>query len=274
MWNNTGGFGGDFDGGYSGQDGGAAAAGGGGFMNSPGQFNSPGAGAKKERRNQNLIATSIKTILDCQEDPFMIEDLEVHMVVIVGIVRSVEITSTKISYSIDDHTGIIDVLRYPDGDSDDNSQPDALAEGVYARVYGPVRSHQEKKHIIGFKVAQVEDPNMVTTHLLEVLHQKMKIKKLMEADQGAAGGVGSVLPNSSLRSGPEVPGKTGGSDRDMVYAAIKSSTSDVGMSKTMMITVLRGKLSAEKIEKVVEELAAEGAIYTTHDDDHFMVIES
>ncbi|KAF2345749.1 Nucleic acid-binding OB-fold [Trinorchestia longiramus] len=111
MWNNPGGFDGDF----SGTTGGAGGGSGGGFMNTTAQFGSPAA--KKERRSQNIIATTVKCILDCQEESFTIEGTEVNMVCLVGIIRSVDISSTKISYTLDDHTGVIDVLRYPEGDA-------------------------------------------------------------------------------------------------------------------------------------------------------------
>ena len=39
------------------------------------------------------------------------------MVSIVGIVRQVEVTSTKISYIIDDFTDKIDVIKYADGEN-------------------------------------------------------------------------------------------------------------------------------------------------------------
>uniref|UniRef100_A0A2P2HYU7 Replication protein A 32 kDa subunit-A-like n=1 Tax=Hirondellea gigas TaxID=1518452 RepID=A0A2P2HYU7_9CRUS len=274
MWNNTGsGFGGgDFDGGYSNNEGAGSA--GGGFMNSPGQFNTPNA-AKRERRIQNIMSTSIRDILECNDESYTIEGMEVNMVVLVGIVRSVEISATKISYGIDDHTGIIDVLRYPDGDVDENVTPDALAEGVYARVYGPVRRHQDKRHVIGFKVEQIENPNLVTSHILEVIHQRLKVKQLENTQGGGGGGAGAVLQNSTLQNIPNVAaGSSLGPEKDMLFAAIRSTTSEAGISKAELKSLLAGKLNADKIERLVDELSSEGIIYTTHDDDHFLAIES
>ncbi|KAF2357856.1 Replication protein A C-terminal [Trinorchestia longiramus] len=264
MWNNPGGFDGDF----SGTTGGGS---GGGFMNTTAQFGSPAA--KKERRSQNIIATTVKCILDCQEESFTIEGMEVNMVCLVGIIRSVDISSTKISYTLDDHTGVIDVLRYPEGDAEETNENDALAEGVYARVFGPVRSLQEKRHILGFRVVQVDDPNMITTHVLEVIQQQLMLKKLKSS--GAGEGSGPVLANSSLLSGPSVPGGSGNSDKDLVYRVIvQGSSSESGISKAAVKASLQRKLAADKIDRLMEELASDGSIYTTVDDEHFMAIES
>lgn len=43
----------------------------------------------------------------------------------IGVVRSVEVKATKISYNIEDHTGTIDVTRWVDEGSEDGSDSDA-----------------------------------------------------------------------------------------------------------------------------------------------------
>lgn len=60
----------------------------------------------------------------------------------------------------------------------------------------------------------------------------------------------SLLENSSLQQAPQLTGiSTGlGAECDMIYATIKSSTSESGMSKSTIKQLLAGKLAPEKVE--------------------------
>lgn len=41
---------------------------------------------------------------------------QVHMIMVVGLIRAVDVTSTKITYTIDDTTGLIDAVQWIDAD--------------------------------------------------------------------------------------------------------------------------------------------------------------
>lgn len=235
------------------------------------QMDSPAAGSKKERRTENIVPLPINTIISNKEEVFLHEDRPVNMVTIVGIVRSVEVSSTKVSYVIDDHTATINVIKYADGDNDE-APIDTLAEGAYAKVFGPVRTQQGVKHIQGYVVRQVEDMNMITSHLLDVIHHSLKLKQFNNSTS-AVGNASAILPNSSIMQ-PTSARAGLGPDKDLVYATIKSSNAEEGMNKNTIKSVLQGQLKPDRIEKILEELSSDGIVYTTHDEDHFQVIDS
>lgn len=54
-----------------------------------------------------------------------------------------------------------------------------MAEKVnkYIRFYGHVRSFQDEKHCVAFRVDTVEDMNELTSHMLEVLVAHLDLSK-------------------------------------------------------------------------------------------------
>jgi len=261
MWENNE----TFAGGYGATDSNA-----GGFMNTSTNFGTPGGSAKKQgmRKNQNIVAVTIRSVLNMQGEGVQIADTPVHMVVICGIVRGVEESSSKTVYTIDDHTGVIDVTQFHE--EEDAAGMGGVAEGLYARVHGTVRNSGGNITVLSFKIQQVEDPNMITTHILEVIHHRMKLQQILTKKEGGAstGGAQPVLANSSLQQRG-----AGGSAAELVCDAIRSFGSANGVNKQMMRQALAGKLAAATIDETVEQLLGDGMIYSTTDEDHFLVID-
>lgn len=63
---------------------------------------------EKGSKKQNIVSTMIGNLLsfDSIDEP-KIWDLPVRMFTVIGLVRSVEETATKVSYNIEDETGLI-----------------------------------------------------------------------------------------------------------------------------------------------------------------------
>lgn len=64
------------------------------------------------RRTHGIIPVTVRQLLDCQEDTYSLEGFEAQVVTIVGLVRSVETTTTKMSMYIEDQTGTIECVNY------------------------------------------------------------------------------------------------------------------------------------------------------------------
>jgi len=267
MWDNNSNAGG-FDAGYGGGDG--------GFMNQSSNFDTPGKAAAKKvvRGNQKLASVAIKTLLDNSADTLMIEGFEISMIKVVAIVRKVDETSTKVSYVLDDHTGLLDAVKFLEDNDDDSEQGSAMAEGQYVRAIGSLRMMQGKPSLLCFKISQLEDPNIITSHILEVIQQRLKFKQLQDKPTNGAGPV-PVLDNSSIKEQTPVPGaggSFGGAPHEMVYQAIGSFKDVAGVSKGMMASALEGKLSSNDIMNAIKHLLEEGLIYSSTDEDHYLVI--
>lgn len=180
-------------------------------------------------------------------DNFSLFGMSFGMVSIVGIVRNVEHSSTKITVTIEDHTGQIDAhLWLEDGDMG-NMPP--LLLNTYARVFGSIRNQGGKKALMIFKIEQLSSINELTTHLLEVLNTRY----MAEDFSKSAGGGGSTsyaggMSNTYQSTSDNFNGNTGfgaapndGSNLGltgkqlMIYKAVKEYKNEQGISKQELL---------------------------------------
>ena len=56
-----------------------------------------------------------------------------------------------------------------------------MRENTYVRVFGNVRSFQNQRSLVAFKITPIEDMNELTTHLLEVVHSHLWWTKAQHA---------------------------------------------------------------------------------------------
>lgn len=94
----------------------------------------------------------------------------------IGIVRNIDNSSTKITYTIEDHTGQIDAYLWLEEEARKQKIPQVM-QNNYLRVHGSIRMSGGVKSIMIFNMATVTSPNEVTTHLLEVLTARYKAEK-------------------------------------------------------------------------------------------------
>ncbi|XP_061452955.1 replication protein A 32 kDa subunit isoform X1 [Rhineura floridana] len=257
-----------FPGGYDG--------GGGGYTQSPGGFASPSAtqGEKKSRsRSQNIVPCTVSQLLSAEQvdDAFRVREVELSQVIIVGVIRQAEKAPTNILYKVDDMTAApMDVRQWVDTD-EAGSENVVVPPGTYVKVAGHLRSFQNKKSLVAFKIMPLEDMNELTMHLLEVINAHMILRKtnmstsakmpqplgLMGTGNMSSYGESGALPVSGL-----TPPQT------QILNLIKSSTSAEGISLQDLQSQLRG-MNLPILKKAVEFLSSEGHIYSTIDDEHF-----
>jgi len=215
------------------------------------------------------------------DDSFVCDDITYHQVTLVGIIRSAKESSASVAYEIDDMSGpLIEVRQF--GDSDENT-PEAerlslIRENIYVRVHGHLRSFNNKRSVIAFKVRALTDMNELTMHLLEVLYVRARNKKTVEHSTGmkpmshmggmshaAGGGGGGVPMDMSADSGLTQAQK-------QVLNIFRMCDNSEGYNIRMVHQKLTGM--PEKIFKeVVEFLSNEGHIYSTIDDMHYKAID-
>ncbi|KAG8451194.1 hypothetical protein GDO86_003445 [Hymenochirus boettgeri] len=164
MWNNHGGF----DGGYGGS---GMGGGGGGYMQSPGGFGSPAPtqGEKKARsRAQQIVPCTVSQLLSAtqNEEVFRIGEVELSQ--------------------------------------EASCESMVVPPGSYVKVSGHLRSFQNKKSVVAFKIASIEDMNEFVSHMLDVVHSHMSLNT-----QGVPVGGGSSLDHTT--PGRIGTGDTGGS---------------------------------------------------------------
>ncbi|KAL5016804.1 hypothetical protein ScPMuIL_006393 [Solemya velum] len=271
MWNNQGGFHG-YDQGQGGQ------GGQGGYM-SPGGFGTPQQSQEKKTRSraQNLLPCTVAEIFNTtqNDDKFFSGEIEISQVTIVGLIRSVRETTTRLDYEIDDMSGPpIEVKQFVDNDETvpDEEKVQAMRENTYVRVCGHVRSFGGKRSIVAFKMTPIADMNEVTCHILEVIHSHV----MLSQDSSANAAVTSA--------GDATIGQTGYNDmtgaingltpiQSQTHLCIKSNSTEHGASIESVCKQLRG-VPEKSIREAIEFLSSEGHIYSTIDEDHYKATDS
>lgn len=155
------------------------------------------------------------------------------MVTIVGIVRKIEHSSTKITFKMEDITGRIDgVLWLEEGDT---ANTPALLENTYARAFGSIRNQGGDKVLMIFNIGALASINELNTHYLEVLDAKYM------AEEFSKGGISTTdSANNNLNNGNQFAANNftnyaesshGLSGKQLlIYEAIKATTSSTGIS--------------------------------------------
>ncbi|KAM5182167.1 replication protein A 32 kDa subunit [Mantella aurantiaca] len=265
MWNNHGGFGGGM--------------GGGGYVQSPGGFGSPAPsqGEKKSRsRTQQIVPCTVSQLLSAtqSDELFKIGEVELAQVTILGIVRHAEKAPTNILYKVDDMTAApMDVRQWVDTD-DASCENAVVPPGNYVKVSGHLRSFQNKKSVVAFKIAPIEDMNEFVSHMLEVVHSHMSLN----AHPEGGGGGSSMALTTPGRGGMNTGGSfSGGNDmhtngltphQTQILNLIKSCKGSEGMDLDSLKSRLQG-MNVNVIKQALEFLSNEGHIYSTVDDEHY-----
>lgn len=280
MWNS---HGGGFDGSYGGGSYNDPGMGGGGYMQSPGGFGSPSAtqGERKSQRSrsQQIVPCTVSQLLSAAQvdEIFKIREVELSQVTIVGVVRHAEKAPTNILYKVDDMTAApMDVRQWVDTD-EVGSENIVVPPGSYVKVAGHLRSFQNKKSLVAFKIMPLEDMNEFISHMLEVVHAHMLLNRVQAVP--AAGGTSHGLMTTPVRPGmvDMGGGYSGANDmhvngltphQSQVLNLIKSCRAPEGMSIQELKNRLKG-MNIMTIKQAVEFLSNEGHIYSTVDEDHY-----
>ncbi|XP_053684841.1 replication protein A 32 kDa subunit [Sabethes cyaneus] len=233
-----------------------------------------GGGAVQENKAEGILPLTIRHIMESSDNGVQLFGMQYSMVTFMAIVRSIDHSSTKITYRLEDHTGQIDAhLWLEEGDS---VKTPGIGTDGYARVIGSVRNQGGSKVIMIFKINQVSSPNEVTTHLLEVLNARFKSEEYAKGSAGGAGfgGAGEQTAASSggfMETDGNALGLTG--KNLVVYKAIKSHISDTGISRQELQKKFT-HISASEMQSITDYMTQEGIIYTSIDSDHFLCVDA
>ena len=147
----------------------------------------------------------------------------------VGIVRNIEHSSTKITYTFEDYSGKLDAFLWLE--EGDNLQSPHVLLNSYARVVGSVRSSSGVKSVMIFKILPIKTINEVSTHYLEVLMARYKGEQF-----GKKVGSESTMmvdPGVSMSQAEDIIGLKG--KELAVYQAIKAHGGEIGMNRTEIL---------------------------------------
>ncbi|KAJ8963075.1 hypothetical protein NQ318_018539 [Aromia moschata] len=227
----------------------------------------------REIKLQSVIPVSVRQIRACQEEDFKLFGMDTQILHVVGILRYYEVQSLKVIYSIEDHTGCIKAVLWLEDYGDNVPNLPAVKEGSYVQVFGSLRPQEGEKMLLIFKMFSVEDANVVTSHLLQVIHTRLEAEALSK---------NSINPGATLANSMSIVDDNM-ADNDLaglapvqqkVFRILQTTNlTPVGMDRQTLI----GHFPQSQIREVnnaLEFLMNEGHAYTTIDNDHFRVTDT
>ncbi|KAH9887190.1 replication protein A, subunit RPA32 [Xylariomycetidae sp. FL2044] len=220
--------------------------------------------------------------------PFRIDGVEIAQVTLVGMVRSISVQTTNITYRLDDGTGIVEVKQWLDADKaaaeDDNGGANQFQEEQYLRVYGRLKSFSNKRHVGAHVIKPVHDFNEVGYHLLEAAYVHLWFTKggpPTAAGAGAGAGAGGHDDNDSMfvdgggaADASRVPSLAGASARARKMYNYLNTTAASNEGINMHNIARDTGLSIQDVMAAGEELLSGGHVYTTLDDETFAILDS
>ncbi|XP_065667311.1 replication protein A 32 kDa subunit isoform X2 [Hydra vulgaris] len=255
----------------------------GNYQGGDGGFMSPGVGSpaidssqKKKNRSQTLLPITAaifhKAEYNSTEDVFRHDDIDIHQVTIVGVIREVQEAATNISYKIDDMTGdLVSVRKWIDAeDPSDNLKRSECREDTYVRVVGNMKSFNDgqMRSVMAFSLVPVKDFDEISFHFLDVIYANLSLKKapnLSIANNNTDAPL-NRFGNDPLGGGFNDAGLTG--HNKVVFNYISACTAEQGIS-IMELKQKTKNIGEVQLRNSLEWLSNEGHIYSTIDDDHF-----
>jgi replication factor A2 len=217
---------------------------------------------------------------------------ELHRVKLVGAIRSYEVHSTHIVYSIEDSTGLIEVkdwLNQDDNPASAQLRQEACQDHIYVRIIGQLKDYDGSRHIVADSdsIRKVQTGNEYTHHLLEVAHSAQRHQKTFGASPfqpsyndtssgvGFGGGGGGGGGMASVGQPMHATGQFQSDSKNPVnvsvraYIVAEGESSDAGVDIHDCIQYLSNRHGEAEVRRAIEELTEEGHVYSTIDERHF-----
>mmetsp|Transcript_40969 Transcript_40969/g.46552 ORF Transcript_40969/g.46552 Transcript_40969/m.46552 type:complete len:277 (-) Transcript_40969:125-955(-) len=259
---------------------------GGGFGSSPpsSMGNVAAAPVRKSYDEQTLIPVTIHMILSSVASPdggsITLEDgRPLHHIRFVAAVRVFENQSTNVTYQLEDGTGLVEAKQWLD-DNDCSAiveMKDAAAKDAqYIRIIGQVKDYDGKKSVVAHSIRKIEKGDELTHHFLEVVYSGEKAKQASRIGPappmigiGAVGDTHSTYSSSTPLMNSNSGGSNGGIKEQVLnYIKVEGEKLDEGANVKKCLGIL-SNYTEQDIRIAIEDLAAEGHIYSTINEDHY-----
>ncbi|XP_044252570.1 replication protein A 32 kDa subunit-like isoform X2 [Tribolium madens] len=238
----------------------------GGFVND----DNKGSTAKKKqqvRRVQNVVPLFISHILDCTDEEFNLCGMPVQIASVVGVLRNFEVQTTKATCIIEDNSASIKAIMWLEVDNESVTPAlPPVKENCYVRVFGSIRNQDDEKILMILKMLPVDDLNLITNHLLEIVQTKLYAERLAEGR----------LPTSdvSMASTSTTTDNSEGLKpiQVRIINLLKPIKTKSGLSRSEILQHFGPQ--AREAEVALDFLLDEGHVYTTVDTDHYKATDA
>ncbi|RDL30677.1 putative replication protein A 32 kDa subunit [Venustampulla echinocandica] len=263
----------------------AGAQEGGGFMSGSQQGSQENS--SKTYGQESLRPVTIKQIIDAQqphpEAEFKIDGSDLTQISFIGQINSVTKRATNILYKLDDGTGLIEVMQWVNSDVDPDTVQPTAKEGEYLRIFGRLRSFNNKRSVTAHMIRPITDFNEVSYHLLEATAIHLYFVRGppdsindggVKADPGTGMFVDSYdgAANGAMgASAKKLPAKMSAGAKTVFGLLQSAPQSNEGLHVHSIAAQL--SMTSNDVFKAGDELLGEGLIYTTVDDETWAVLE-
>lgn len=240
-----------------------------------------------QRTAPNLTPLTSGDIHSMTGEKWEFRDHRAEKVCLVGVVRSIEISSLKATILLDDRTGPPVICQSMDTN---DAELERLNEGMYIKVFGTLRkqsvnTEEDMKTMVNFiKLKAVSSLNEVSKHMLECVQARLyyltaekRIEAVLgdsksNATQSSKSSANSIPSNGNKFDDSGVPGLN--KKQHMVYQAVKESSS-LGLHIDKLLTKLKMHgLDERDVRDSLEFLSNEGHVYTTLDEDTYACVDT
>lgn len=253
-----------------------------------------GGGRDNRARQDALQPATVKQLLEAQgpDDQPTLNGVGLQQVTIVARLTEVVTQVTMMTMRVDDGTGTMEcVLLLPPDDEHNLAARDAalarrqrLRDGAWARIVGRVVAASGRRQIEAFMVRAIDNHSEFVYHRLDVvrvfLAQTKPRKPRVSPTAGAGAAVGGLSLGGSAAGGAPSIGADGlmlGAAQRAVFEyarqrheSAKSSGVDTSVSVEDVsrdVSAIGG--NAQFAKQILENLASDGHVYTTIDEDHY-----
>lgn len=213
----------------------------------------------KTKRPSSIFPVSIKQILESSE-VMEIAGQVVNMMTIIGIVKSINVTSTKIIYELEDWSGKITAMLWLEDSEQKNNS--GIVENTYVAMSGTKRTQGNQVVFFIYNIRPVEDLKEITYHYLKVIQIPLKKEEQANITVSVPGGGGNDGEN-----GLNLP-----PNHTKIYRVIQNVKSEAGISKNEILQLTKVPMS--ELNTIIDFLITEGHVYCTIDDDHYRVTDA
>ncbi|KAG0492061.1 hypothetical protein HPP92_005459 [Vanilla planifolia] len=267
-------------------DGGASFFSGVGFASSQ-STQSTDPTLSKSRSAHGVIPLTVKQISDAYQSSenkaaLAVDGVDAANVVILGLVTNKTEKSTDVSFTLDDGTGRINVIRWVN-DSADADEGAVIQNGLYMVVIGSLKGFQGKMQLLAFSVRPVVDYNEIPLHFIHCIQIHAEhSRKNVGASAQLPGNLLNPTPTSAFSGAQEnhltpnqhsAPTNNSDASADIyklvldVFEEPASLASEHGLHVDEVARKLG--IPLKKIQEAIEYHVDVGHVYSTIDDYHF-----
>lgn len=266
---------------------------GGGYTNNYGggdgnPSSSQGGQTRRSYDQRTLIPVSIHMALKARPDQsegdgsLVLEDgRKIYEVKLVAAVREVTDASTNVLYKVEDGTGVMDVkqmLHDTDPTAIQEIRQQTYTENIYVKIVGKIKDYANEKMLYADSVRPLSSGNELTHHMLSVVHSAEKFKRadaivavapasMMMGNSGVGFGNASIPAAQSMGGGDSLKEKVAHYIRTGPMVGPDAGVSIVACMKSMP------EFPEADIRAAFQLMSEEGQIYSTIDDEHYMLAE-